>query len=322
MEEYLAMKIRKVMPLFAPVLLVALMALPAQGERISLKFSYGSNNISGTDINTWIDSFNQLWADWKTLNNGDLQGQFAPIDFSGGLEFGLRIPLYKGLALNLAASRYSSSSEGAVSLQYPGGTQFEEQLISNKVTAWPIKVGLSYSLALPPLPRLALVAGFGRHIVLATYNTVNNYKAQITDLGQDFLYLINRQNKYSSEGLGYYAHLGAEFDIIQYIAVFVEGEKIWNTLDGFKGNFTYEALGFPSGDIRQNGKASLYFYESDQNGTGTYYALMTGHKDKPEGRLDWPLDGGPIEGPQIKNLRQGELDFNHISFKIGIRFKF
>ena len=316
------MKTRKFMALLAPAMLLALLAHPVHGERISLKFCYGSNNISGNDINTWVDSFNTLWSDWQTLNGGDLQGRFSPIDYSGGLEVGLRISLFKGLALNLAASRYSSSSEGAVSFQYQGGTQLEEQFISNKVTAWPIKVGLSYSFALPPLPRLALVGGFGRHIILASYSSVNNYKAQITDLGREFTYLINRQNKYASEGLGYYAHLGAEFDIIKYIAVFVEGEKVWNTFDGFKGNFAYEALGFPGGDIKQDGKASLYFYDSDQNGTGTYYSLLAGHKDKPEGQLEWPLDGGLIEGPQIKNLRQGELDFNHISFKIGIRFKF
>jgi hypothetical protein len=322
MEEYLAMKTRRFMALIAPAMLLALLAHPMYGERISLKFCFGSNNISGTDINTWVDSFNQLWTDWKTLNQGDLQGRFTPIDYSGSLEVGLRIPLFKGLALNLAAGRYASSGEGAVSLQYPGGIQTEEQFISNKVTAWPIKVGLSYSLALPPLPRLAVVAGFGRHIILATYDTVNNYKFYTVDQNLEFTYLINKQNTYSSEGLGYYAHLGAEFDIIKYIAVFVEGEKVWNTLAGFKGNFTYEALGFPMGDVRQNGKASLYYYESDQNGTGTYYSLLAGHKDKPEGRLEYPLDGGPLEGPQIKDLRQGELDFNHISFKIGIRFKF
>jgi len=316
------MNIRTCLRILAPVGLLICLALPAQSERISLKLGYSTNNISGADINTWVDSFNLLWSDWQSLNGGDLLGSFSPVEYGGSLEVGLRIPLFKGLALNLSGSRHSASSEGAVSFQYATGNQLEEQFISNKVTAWPIKIGFSYAFVLPPLPRLSLLGGFGRHIILASYETVNNYKAEVTDLGRKFTYLINKQNKYSSEGLGYYAHLGVEFEIIQYVAVFLEGEKIWNSLNGFKGDFAYEALGFPGGDIRQDGNASLYYYESDQNGTGTYYSLLAGHKDKPEGQLEWPLDGGPIEGPQIRNLRQGELDFNHISFKIGIRFKF
>lgn len=322
MEKYVAMKFPTIRLITAMAVLLAAVSVPARSERVSLKFSYSTNGITGNDINTWIDSFNLLWQDWRNVNGGDLQGQFVPINFSNGLEIELRIPLYKGLAINLAGSWLTSSEEGTVSFQHASGAQSEEQYIQNKVRAVPLKIGFSYAFALPPFPRLSLLAGVGQHIVLVTYDSINNYKSTITDFGREFTYHIDKDNKYSSESLGIYANLGAELELLEFMAVVVEGEKVWNQTDGFKGSYRHEALGFPGGDYVQAGNASLYFYESDHIGTGTYYSFLAGHDKKPEGQLEYPLDGGPIPGPAVKNVRQGELDFNTISFKIGIRFKF
>jgi hypothetical protein len=322
MEKYIKMRRPKNLVFFALIVLLAALSTPARGERVSLKFSYSTNNISGNDINTWVDSFNLLWKDWRDVNGGTLQGQFVPLKYSNGLEAELRVPLYKGLAINLAGSWYSSSEEGAVTFDHAGATQSEEQYIQNKVTAVPLKLGLSYAFALPPFPRLSILAGVGRHILFVSYKSTNNYQSLITDFGQQFNYRINKDNEYSSESLGFYANLGVELEILEFLAFVVEGEKVWNSTDGFKGAYRYEALGFPGGDLIQAGKASLYFYDSDHIGTGTFYSVLAGHESRPEDQLDYPLDGGPIQGPEIKNVRQGELDFNTVSFKIGIRFKF
>ncbi len=316
----MAMKFPTIRLITAMVVLLTVISLPARGERVSLKFSYSTNRISGNDINTWIDSFNLLWQDWKNVNGGDLQGQFVPIKFPNGLELELRIPLYKGLALNLAGSWMSSTEDGTVSFQHASGQQSDEQYILNKVRAVPLKIGLSYAFALPPFPRLSLLAGVGQHILLVSYDSINNNKSVFSDPGNTLE--INKDNEYSSESLGLYANLGAELELLEFMAVVVEGEKVWNSTDGFKGPYRYEALGFSGGNLTQAGKASLYFYESDYIGTGTFYSVLAGHGMKPEDQLDYPLDGGPIPGPAIKNVRQGELDFNTISFKIGIRFKF
>lgn len=303
---------------------MALLSQPSLGEHLSFKLGYSTNNISGNDINTWIDSFNLLWRDYQGLNGGDLQGQFTPVHYSGGLDLELRITLYKGLALNLAGGYFSSSEEGTTSFQHSSGFQSEEQFISNKITAVPLKVGFSYAFVVPPFPRLSLVAGLGRHLLFVAYDSTNNYTSEFTEPGKEGNYLINKKNEYSSESLGYYAHLGAELEIVKFMAVVLEGEKVWNQVDGFKGplNYKYEARGLVEDSLTQSGKASLYFYESDHIGSGTYYSLLSGHKNKPEGQLEIPLDGGPTPGPQIRNVLQGMLDFNHISFKIGIRFKF
>jgi len=322
MEKYMAMRSPKILLITTIIVLLAAVSVPARGERVSLKFSYSSNNLTGNDINTWIDSFNLLWKDWRDVKGGTLQGQFVPINYSNGLEIELRIPLYKGLAINLAGSWYSSSEEGSISFDHAAGSQSEEQYIQNKVTAVPLKIGLSYAFVLPPFPRLSLLAGLGQHIVFVSYDSTNNYKSVITDFDKLFTYQINKNNEYTSESLGLYANLGVELELLEFMAVVVEGEKVWNSTDGFKGSYRYEALGFPGGNLVQAGNASLYFYDSDHIGTGTFYNILAGHEKRPEGQLDYPLDGGPIQGPNVKNVRQGELDFNTVSFKIGIRFKF
>jgi|GEM_PF-772226 len=332
MEEYPKMKRRIYLTTAVLVIGLALAYQPAWAEHVSFKLSFSTNSVTGNDINPWIESFNRLWQDWRSLNGGDLQGQFTPINYANGLEVEIRIPLYRGLSLNLAGGRYSSDEEGVVSFQHADASQIEEQYLSNKVTAWPLKIGFSYLFTLPPLPKAAVVAGFGRHIIFASYDSINNYKLQTTTSGKQFTYLINKTNEYSSEALGYYAHFGVEWEVLKFLAIVVEGEKVWNSLDGFKGSYTYELLEEGNEDSRnftQRGDASLYLYESDSIDTGTFYSVLAGHEDRPEGRLDfpfagnWPIDSGfPTAGPEVRNVRQGELDFNHISFKIGIRFKF
>ncbi len=188
MEKYTAMKIPKITIVLTLSLMVTLLSQPVMGERISFKLGYRTNSISGNDINTWIDSFNLLWKDYQGLNGGDLQGQFTPINYSGGIDLELRITLYKGLALNLAGGYLSSSEEGTTSFQHASGIQSEEQYISNKVTAVPLKVGFSYAYVIPPFPRLSLVAGAGRHILFVSYDSTNNYASKITDLGKEFNY--------------------------------------------------------------------------------------------------------------------------------------
>ena len=102
-------------------------------------------------------------------------------------------------------------------------------------------------------------------------------------------------------------------EIIKHIAVFLEAEKIWSKADGFKGRHSY-IRGYKLGEkpevvFSEGGKASLYFYESSQTGLGRHYFVLTGHKKRPDEFY-------------IQNARQGELNFDNFSFKIGITFKF
>lgn len=277
-------------------------------DYISLKLCYASISSEPSDVNAWVNSYNQLWSDWQQAYGGQLQGEFTPLDYSSGLEIELRIPVMAGLALNIAGSGLTTRGEGRVEFFNQSTGLNESQFISNKISAVPLKIGFSYTYALPYLQGLYITAQAGRHIIFYDYDLQDTYNAEIVQGSNTYEYWYEKDQSFKSEALGYYISLGAEFDIIRYIAVVLEGEQVWSTADGFKGPHSYQ--GFLGNDpFSESGKASLYFYESNQWGLGRYYSVLTGHQRPPE-------------DSNIRGLRQGELEFNNFSIKIGIRFKF
>jgi len=294
------------------LLLLMFIAQPVLAEKVSLKLSFLTNSIKGNDVNTWITSANTQWQDYQAFRGGDLQGQFKSIDFGSSLEIEFRFPLYKGLALNVAGSYFSSSTEGQIDFNKAGGGETANQFISNSVSAYPIKIGFSYAFPLPPLPRLKLLAGIGREIIFVSYKSQDNLE-DIFTAGIPARYWYEKENKYSSEKLGWYFNFGAEFDLLEFLAIVAEGENVWGVeVDGFKGSQSYKGYleGDPDKDTFEfNGKASLYFYEQHQMILNKDYSHLTGHFNRPE-------------GDAFKDVRSGILDFNTFSLKIGIRFKF
>jgi len=285
-------------------------SLPLSGETISFKFSYSTASISGGDINTWIDSYNARWKDWQSNEQGQLDGQFNPLKYGPKYEVELRIPIIFGLALNLCGSHFSNSSEGTVTFLHGTMDQTENGYLKNKIKGIPIKIGFSYSYSLPFLENLHVCAGIGRHITFLKYNVHENYELSISN----FTYTLKKDNSYNSEALGVYVNFGLEYDVIRFIAVVVEAEKVWSQADGLKGPFETDFYDpFSSERTIESGKASLYFYEDQENWNNKYYSYLAGHKKRPD---------DPQEYPHIRNLRQGEVDLGTFSFKIGIRFKF
>jgi len=281
----------------------------SRAEHLSIKLSFNSNSIGEGDINSWINSYNSLWNDWKQLVGGELEGEFIPLSYGSSYEVELRIPIFEGLALNMGlCNSFADIQEGSISFQNTDSTQTESQFIKNKVSAFPLKIGFSYAYALPFFPRTKIFAGIGRHIAFIQYQSWDNYNYSKSSFGKEYSYWYEKENKYSSEALGFYTSFGAEFDIIKNIAVVVEAEKTWSKADGFKGSNSYTGLLGPD-EFQESGKVTLYYYSSDPFGIGNNYSTLAGHPDRPD-------------DPSITNIRQGEIDFSNFSIKFGIRFKF
>lgn len=295
---------RKIRIIFL-ILFLTIITFPLKAEKISLKFSFNSNSIPNGDLNEWIESYNLLWRDWAQLKGGTLKGQFKPLDFGSNIEIGLQIPIFPGFALNISGSQFASKEEGTIAFATETGAQVENHFIRNEIIALPFKVGFSYSFPMPFLPDFSVYGNIGRHIIFVQYKSKENYDSFFSFMGRDFYYWYKKENTYRSESLGYYASLGAEYTLFKYIAFMVEGEKVWSKTDGFKGAYTYEDY---SGK-RESGKASIYFYESNEWPLDNYYYVLSGQKERPENE-------------DVRNVRQGELNFGGFVFKIGIKFKF
>ena len=285
--------------------IILLFPLNSFADKIQFRISYNLNSIEKGDINRWVDSYNTLWTDWAAQSGGQISGEFKPIKYGPSYEFELRIPLYKGFALNLSGSWLGAGEEGRVNLENTAITQSESQFIRNKVTAIPLKIGFSMAIAIPVFPRLKFYAGVGRHIVFIRYRLTETYQADFVSIGQEFHYWYEKTNDFKSEALGFYASAGAEFEVFRFADVVIEAENIWSRIDGFKGTHSYKDYL----DTEEGGKASLYYYESDQFGLNKFYPVLSGHKDRPD-------------SSSINNIRQGELNLSGLSIKFGIKFKF
>lgn len=278
---------------------------PLQSEKVSLKFSFKTNSVGESDVHTWINSYNTLWKDYQTSKGGSISGQFELPHFGANYEIELRIPIVSGFALNLAGSPLSSQKEGTIDYQNLEGTQNESHFIQNEITALPIKIGFSFSYPLPILPNLSVFAGAGRQIVFIKYKTQENYDAVFSVLGQEFSYWFKNEGTYRSEALGFYASLGAEYEVMKFFSLVIETEKTWAKADGFKGAWSYKDYT----GIDKSKKATLYFYEKRTLGFDQYYSVLAGQEKRPEDST-------------IRNIRQGEFNMNNFSLKIGIRVKF
>lgn len=288
---------------------------PLAGEKISFKISYNTASVSKSDLNTWIESSNTLWQDWQSLNSGQLNGELSSLKYGPKYEAELRIPLFLGLAFNLCGSHFSKAEEGDINLIYGAENKAEKAFIRNEVRGIPIKIGFSYSHILPFLENLYIFAGVGRHITFLKYRYIGENELRIGNVAP---YVLKQDFSYNSEALGFYATLGAEYDLIKQIAVVIEAEKVWSKADGFKGSFETDFYDpFEGSRTKEEGKASLYFYDKKHGWSNTYYSSLVGHKTRPEDPEDYPIG---VE--DIQNLRQGEFSLSTFSIKIGIRFKF
>lgn len=306
-------KKRTIISLFIISFLIAFH--PALAEKISLKLSYNTSSISGSDLNTWLESLNSIWNDWQKAKGGQVEGHFELFSYGPKYEVELRIPISWGIALNLSGNYFNSAKEGNIAYQSDTGKQSESRFIRNEISAIPLKIGLSYSYPVPIIENLYVFANVGRHIIFVQYKTTEDWEAFFKSFGEEFHYWYKKDNTFRSEALGFYASLGVEYDLIKYIAVVVEAEKIWSRVDGFKGPHSFKGVHPGFGDpkngfiFEESGKASLYFYEENPYWTEKYYPALSGHKKRPDKE-------------EFRNLRQGEFSFSDFSFKIGIRFKF
>lgn len=296
-------------PVILAVVLLFFIVRPVSAEKISLKLSFNLNSYTGGDLEEWIQGLNTLWQDYSTAYPGSLSGQFLSPAYGSNFEIELRIPVFKGFAVNLAGSRTGGSEEGTVTYLREGGTQDETQFLLNDVSALNLKIGFSYRIAIPQIPALQVFGAVGRHLLYVGYDVIENYEAIFRKGSLEFSGSYERENAFNSDALGFYAGMGVEYDVVKYVAVVAEVEKIWSKVDGFKGSHLYQVFQEDALMTEEKGKASLFYYESTQFDSPTLYPVLTGHIERPE-------------EDRIQNLRQGELNFSRFSVKLGVRFKF
>lgn len=276
-----------------------------KAEKISFRLTYHNLSLPQSDLDSWISSYNQMWKDWSAQKGGSTSGEFLPPNYNSMTELGINITIFSGFSLCLSGSKFSSKEEGRIVYTNNETNQEETHFLKNKISGYPFKIGFQYTYTLPFLETIGIFAGAGRHLIFIKYQTAEDYEARFNVLGKEFVYWFERDNTYHSEALGLYLNGGVEYSPVKYITFIAGFEKIWNKVDGFKGPFSYKDY---SGE-EESGKASLYYFESNQWGLNKYYQVLSGREVRPE-------------EPSVRNVRQGQFDFSSFSFKIGLRLNF
>lgn len=288
--------------------ILALGAPAAAAESIGLRLSYGPPTLSGGDVNSWIRASNNLWSDWAVQTGRRMDGRISEMGFDAGPEAELSIRLYGGLSFRIGGGRLQSRSEGSILLLGSAQDQSESYAMSARMTAVYAKIGLVYSY--PIVGNLNAHIGGGRHLSLLKYESWENYEARFAIFGRDYVYLFEKTGTFRSEGLGYYALFGLEYTVFKHVGFVIDVENIWSRVDGFKGPLTYRRLG-PADEREyvESGGASLYFYESRPAGLDSFYSVLSGEKNRPEGET-------------ARAVRQGIFDFSGTTVRFGLRLKF
>lgn len=289
----------------AAALALAVLAacLPLGAERVSVRFNLKTYAAPDGDLQAWLTSYNALWASYGAKYGGTVQGAFEPPQLGSSWEVEVRIPVFAGLAIDLAGSAVSGAANGQVRFQDAAGNHVETDSLLNDIQAVPLRLGLSFTL--PVWNNLRLTAGLGRHLVFARYRTEQSYEAVFKTSKEDYRYWFKRATSYRSEVLGGYWTVGAEYLILPFLAVGVDAEKDSSRMAGFKGTTSYS----DHTGRNEGSKSSLYFFESDEFGAELPTVLLAGRTERPEGDL-------------YRNVRPGELDFSGFSLKVGVRFLF
>ena len=299
---------KHVIPAILAGLVLALGAPSAGAETIGLRFSYGPPTLSGGDVNTWIRSSNALWSDWAARTGGRMDGRISEMGFDPGMEGELSFTIFKGLSFRLGGGRLQSRSQGSVLLLGSAQGQSETYAMSNSMSAVYAKLGLVFSQAI--LGNLSAHIGGGRHLSFIKYEAWENYEARFAFHGREYVYWFEKTGTFRSEGLGYYALFGLEYTLFKHIGFVVDVENVWSRVDGFKGPSTYRRQGpEDEGEYVESGGASLYFYESRPPGLDSFYSVLSGEKDRPQGET-------------ARAVRQGVFDFSGMTVRLGLRIKF
>ncbi|MFW6132234.1 MAG: hypothetical protein ACOC5F_06540, partial [Candidatus Aminicenantaceae bacterium] len=191
---------KKVKYILCSLLLSLFVIIPLYSENISLKFTSNHRSFNGGDLNEWINSYNSLWEKWSNTQGGNYEGQFPSFTSFSNYEGELRIHIFSGLSLNLAASHISLSKEGTISYQNNSSNLKESQFIKNEISAVPIKIGFSF--AYPFIENFYVYINAGRHIIFVNYNNTEDYDAVFTFGEEEFEYWYEKEFEYKSEGLG------------------------------------------------------------------------------------------------------------------------
>ncbi len=267
----------------------------AKGFRIKLSGGYGT--MTTGDYNTFGAGLDDILSTLEGIG-ASTEGGFNKINpgFEYEAEFILNLPAGFGVGIGIGYIQRSKITELSVSIPMIGSTSLS---IDPKIKAMPINLSAYYfTPGIAPL-KFFVHGGIGYY-----YGTLT---ADIREDSTPPTFWSEQEVKLKDQGFGLHGGVGLEFKVAAKIAVFIEGRARYCKLKSWNGDATYEdSDGSTDADVG----LLWYFEELDQDyGSGEWFPAIT-------------ISTGPPSGPNIRNVREFEVNFSGISLRTGIRIKF
>lgn len=263
--------------------------------RLSLKATGGYGTISPGDINAVINSKDNMLKDLARIYGYTKEGALEKINWGLNFEgeFILNLTDNIGIGLGSGYIQRKKSSTASLTIETMG-------TINNNgkpnITAIPIKISVYYFYPVASRMNVFLKGGIGYYFGKITLRLEEDIVSTSTvDVWQDF--------KVKDNGIGFHGGLGFEYNIVQNIAFFVEGEGRYAKLKDWKGDMTYKDW---LDQLTEKRSGTFWYYEFERY--GKYYSDVDIREDKPT-------------DSHFKNLRKFECNFSAFSLKVGIRIK-
>jgi len=293
---------RKPVLLSVAILCIFLLASAGNAQdffkKFSLKISGGLGSTAGGDFNAFPDGMNSLTEDLVPLlgltKTGELENPNWGFDFEGELVFSLS----RNFGVGLGAGYQKRSKETSLELAL-------ESLMSATLT-WepeysliPITLSGYYSFPIASKMNAFLKAGIGYYFAKVYLKLREEYASFIGLEGWN-----EDEFEGKDSGFGFHGGLGIEYNLTGTISLFAEGMGRYLKITDweFEGTSTYA-----SGVIK--GSGTVWYVEQFYEEIGKYYPSLEISEQRPT-------------GPEYRNVREAEVDFSGLSFRVGIRIRF
>ena len=289
------------------VYLAALLGGPAParaaggGIKIDLRIHGGASYLKAADVNTGSFGYYEFYRTLHELApEYAFEGVHSPLHFGHDVGFDLVFLLGPRLGIGVGAGRLRSA--GKADWTFNWGTAEEAFVERPALSAWPIRLGLYYSLPLPG--RLSLTANVGA----AFYAGLSFRDRYEYDQGVFIVEQTISASSWSlSDKLGFQGGLGIDYRIGSRLGLFIEAQGRYARFKNF-GQVTVDVASGEGGSQTRQGKIYLITHTFIPDPLVIINAFQV--EDTP-----------PAPDPPDHLVREPKFDLSGFCLQAGIRIR-
>lgn len=321
--------------------------------RISLSISGGTSLINGGDLNGTIRGYNEFIRDWNDHYQTDYSIDWKEFGWIQNLKAEVLLNLSNSFSLGLGVEYLTRTQKGTMTLNDAYSGTVDEDLyyynysLEDNFSSWPqpklivipVTCDLYFFIPAGKKAEVFVKAGVGYYWSTLKYSEsyLQDFKYQADYYGIDDTFWYSWIDNYTEDGtrtyeakckeLGYQAGIGLDIKVSSLVSLVVEANYRYVNLKDWSGNGS-ESLSWTEESGRSDlGTTTTSGNESDSwDGKIWYYELYIPDLNKQYKHIflpkEAPKEGELMQGAEIKNVRQAEINLNGFSLRAGIKITF